>query len=88
MSDWTELDAFLETDPADVGCDEAMRILHIYVELVASGEDAAARYPGVASHLRQCGPCSDDYEGLLGLVTDPPSDGLRQSLRKKLRGRR
>jgi len=87
MSDWTELDAFLETDPADVGCDEAMRILHIYVELVASGEDAGARYPGVASHLRQCGPCSDDYEGLLGLVTDPPSDGLRQSLIKKLRGR-
>ena len=23
MSDWHELDAFLETDPADVGCDEA-----------------------------------------------------------------
>jgi hypothetical protein len=88
MSDWSELDAFLETDPADVGCDEAMRILHIYVELVVSGEDAAARYPGVAIHLSQCGPCSADFEGLLALVTDPPSDGLRATLRKKLRGRR
>jgi hypothetical protein len=87
MSDWSELDAFLETDPADVGCDEAMRILHVYVELVARGADAAARYPGVASHLRKCGPCAEDYEGLLALVTDPPSDGLRQTLRKKLRGR-
>ncbi len=88
MSDWSELDAFLETDPADVGCDEALRILHVYVDLVASGEDAAARYPGVASHLRQCGPCSDDFEGLLALVTDPPAEGLGERLRKKLRGGR
>ena len=88
MSEWSELDAFLQTDPADVGCDEAMRILDVYVELVASGADAAARYPGLASHLRQCGPCSEDFEGLLALVTDPPSDGLRGSLRKKLGRRR
>ena len=88
MSDWSELDAFLETDPADVGCDEAMRILDVYVELVASGEDAAARYPGVASHLRQCGPCSEDFEGLLALVTDPPTESLRERLRRNLRGRR
>ena len=88
MSDWSELDAFLETDPADVGCDEAMRILHVYVDLVASGEDAAARYPGVASHLAQCGPCAQDFAGLLALVSDPPSDGLGDKLRKKLRRRR
>lgn len=88
MSDWSELDAFLETDPADVGCDEAMRILHVYVELVADGEDAAARYPGVASHLRQCGPCSEDFHGLLALVTDPPSDSALTRMRKKLRGGR
>jgi hypothetical protein len=87
VSDWSELDAFLETDPADVGCDEAMRILHVYVELVASGEDAPASYPGVAAHLRQCGPCSDDFEGLLALVTDPPSESLRDRLRRNLRGR-
>ena len=88
MSDWSELDAFLETDPADVGCDEAMRILHVYVDLVASGEDAAARYPGVAAHLAQCGPCAQDFAGLLALVSDPPSDGLGDRLRKKLGRRR
>ncbi|MDX6326266.1 MAG: hypothetical protein QOK15_2620 [Nocardioidaceae bacterium] len=85
MSDWSELDAFLQTDPADVGCDEAIRILHVYVELVANGEDAAARHPGVAVHLRQCGPCGDDFAGLLALVSEPPSDGLRTTLRKKFR---
>ena len=88
MTDWSALDAFLATDPADVGCDEAMRVLNVYVESAASGEDVAARYPGVASHLRQCGPCGDDFEGLLALVTDPPADGVRTRLRKKLRGRR
>lgn len=86
MSDWSELDAFLETDPADVGCDEAMRILHVYVELIGSAEDATARYPGVAAHLRQCGPCSEDFEGLLALVTDPPTEPARSKLLKKLRG--
>jgi RNA polymerase sigma-70 factor (ECF subfamily) len=88
VSDWSQLDAFLLTDPADVGCDEAIRILHVYVELVASGGDAGSRYPGVASHLHQCGPCGEDFEGLLALVTDPPSDGARTRLRKILRGRR
>jgi RNA polymerase sigma-70 factor, ECF subfamily len=87
-SDWSQLDAFLETDPADVGCDEAMRILHVYVELVANGEDAGPRYPGVASHLHQGGPCGEDFEGLLALVTDPPNSGARARLRKILRGRR
>ena len=78
MSDWSELERFLETDPVDVGCDEAMRILHVYVELVASGDDAAARYPGVAEHLRHCGPCGDDFQGLLELVDDPPRDSRRK----------
>ncbi|MGH3509745.1 MAG: hypothetical protein ACRDPI_05885 [Nocardioidaceae bacterium] len=72
MNDWPELDGFLATDPRDVGCEEAMRILHVYVELVSSGADAASAYPGVAAHLAACGPCSDDFAGLLALVQDPP----------------
>jgi hypothetical protein len=63
-----ELDRFLMTDPRDVGCDEALRLLHVYVELVlddVTGAEAARRYPGVAAHLLACGPCADDYDGLL-----------------------
>jgi hypothetical protein len=55
----------LDTDPRDVGCEEAMAVLHIYVDLVAAGGAAAERYPGVAAHLRACGPCTEDFEGLL-----------------------
>lgn len=64
------LTRFLHTDPSDVGCDEAMSVLHVYVELMAEdAETAAERYPGVAVHLAACGPCQEDFEGLLAAVT-------------------
>ena len=74
MKPQTALDLFLLTDPRDVGCEQAMEFLHIYVELVAAdAADAAAeeRYPGIAAHLKACGPCSEDFTGLLAAITDP-----------------
>ena len=68
MNDWRALDDFLRTDPRDVGCDQAMKMLHVYVELVAAGDPAEQRYPGIAAHLRACGPCGEDFEGLLAAV--------------------
>jgi hypothetical protein len=68
MNDWQALDRFLRTDPQDVGCAEAMDMLHVYAELVVAGLDAEQRYPGVAAHLRACGPCGEDFEGLLAAV--------------------
>lgn len=42
MTEWREgIERFLATDPRDVGCDEAMAVLHIYAELLAAGVDAA-----------------------------------------------
>ncbi|MDT4914150.1 MAG: hypothetical protein QOC66_3278 [Pseudonocardiales bacterium] len=70
---WLALDRFLQTDPRDVGCEQAMQILHVYVELVVdeAADGAASRYPGVAAHLAACGPCGDDFEGLLAAVGTP-----------------
>ena len=73
MNGWSELDKFLRTDPRDVGCTEAMELLHIYVDLLASGGSAEQRYPGIAAHLRACGPCGEDFEGLLAAVRDGAS---------------
>ena len=70
MNDGSALERFLETDPRDVGCEEAIGLLHVYVELVAADASAADRYPGIAAHLRACGPCTQDFEGLLAAVTD------------------
>jgi len=69
MNESWSLEAFLRTDPRDVGCDEAMELLHRYVEAVLADPDAAARhYPGVAAHLALCGPCTGDFHGLLEAV--------------------
>ena len=70
MNGWSELDRFVQADPRDVGCAEAMRLLHGYVELIARGDDATQRFPGIAAHVRACGPCSDDFDGLLVAVAD------------------
>jgi hypothetical protein len=71
MNGWSALDRFLRTDPRDVGCDEAMEILHVYAELAAADSEAARqRYPGVAAHLDACGPCAQDFEGLLTVIRD------------------
>ncbi len=69
MTDHRELlDRVLGTDPADIGCDEALAVLHVYVDLIAADRDAASLYPGVAAHLAACGPCGEDFKGLLDAV--------------------
>ena len=68
MNDRQALDRFLQTDPRDVGCDKAMAMLHVYADLVAEGAPAGERYPGIAAHLRACGPCGEDFEALLAAV--------------------
>ncbi len=70
MNGWPALDRFLHTDPRDVGCAEAMEMLHIYAELVAAGAPAGQRYPGIAAHLRGCGPCGEDFDRLLAAISD------------------
>lgn len=62
MSGWSALDRFLQTDPRDVGCAKAMKMLHIYVDLVAAGGPAQQRYPGIAAYLRACGSCGADLK--------------------------
>lgn len=84
-----QLDHFLHTDPADVGCDEALRLLHVYVDLFhADRDDAEGHYPGIVAHLAACGPCGDDFKGLLAAVSgrDPGTAG-RLSARRSLRRR-
>jgi hypothetical protein len=71
MSDHSVLERLLRTDPRDVGCEQALDVLHLYVELVlhhAGGNEAALHYPGVTAHLLACGPCADDLQGLLALT--------------------
>ena len=70
MNGWTALERFLDTDPQDAGCKEAMEMLHVYAELVANDTDAASLYPRVAAHLAACGPCAEDLAGLLAAIRE------------------
>ncbi|MFF3565820.1 hypothetical protein ACFYXS_37915 [Streptomyces sp. NPDC002574] len=63
----TKLEMFLQTDPRDVGCEEALEVLHIYAEM-SPGDRRSGRMAGVEAHLRACGPCSEDYQGLLAAI--------------------
>jgi hypothetical protein len=75
MSSWSELDRFLQTDPRDSGCDTAMELLDIYADIaVADPRAAEQRYPEVAAHLRACGPCAGDLEGLLAAIRTGPTE--------------
>jgi hypothetical protein len=71
MIAWTAHDRFLRTDPRDVGCAEAMELLHVYAELAATDASAAQRYPGITAHLAACGPCGEDFDGLLAAIQSP-----------------
>jgi hypothetical protein len=66
MTEWPQLERFLRTDPRDVGCEEALALLHVYAELA---DEASTRYPGIAAHLHACGPCGTDFEGLLAAIS-------------------
>jgi len=68
MKRWPALEQFLATDPRDVGCDGAMAVLHVYADIVAAGEDPEVLHPGVTAHLRACGPCAEDLQGLLEAI--------------------
>lgn len=68
MNGWTALERFLRTNPGDVGCAEARELLHVYAELAAADVPAAQRYLGIAVHLAACGPCGEDFDGLLAAI--------------------
>jgi hypothetical protein len=50
-----------------------MDMLQLYADLVAAGVRAEDRYQGVAAHLRACGPCGEDFEGLLAVTAGEAS---------------
>lgn len=70
MTGWPQLDRFLHTDPQDVGCTEALDVLHVCSKLAAAGHPVEQQYPGVVAHLQACGPCGEDFDGLLAALRD------------------
>jgi hypothetical protein len=55
----------------DRGCDAALEVVDEYVEAQAAGDDADARFPDVAAHLRDCAACREDTAGLRAAIDGP-----------------
>jgi len=64
----SRLDEFLRTDPRDAGCERTMELLHVYVELALADDEPEQRLVDIATHLRACGPCAEDFAALLAAV--------------------
>jgi enoyl-CoA hydratase/carnithine racemase len=73
------VEAVLELDDRDAGCDATRSALERYVEAELRGEDAADRFPGVAVHLAVCPACRTDHDGVLALtrLTGEQRDDVR-----------
>ena len=58
----------LMLQPNDVGCDESFELIDRFVDLLVAGGDPSTEFAGIAVHLAGCGPCAQDFEGLLAAV--------------------
>jgi hypothetical protein len=64
------------TQDQEISCTECFDLVSGFVELEASGQDAAARMPQVKQHLNQCQACRDEYEALRDLRQLEEKGGL------------
>ena len=55
-------------------CDECFEKLDEYVELELEGAQADDRIPGMRAHLAGCPACREDYDSLLELVENEPTE--------------
>ena len=66
------------TQDIEISCTECFELVSPYVEMEATGQDAAAQLPLVKKHLGQCRACREEYETLRDLRRledegEPPS---------------
>ena len=65
MKAWQALQELLGQEPEDAGCAETFAVINRYAEIVVRGGDPEGELPEVALHLARCGPCAEDFQGLL-----------------------
>ena len=71
MNERDLLTRLLGTAGKDSGCEGGMAVIAEYVELELAGRNADKLFPDLATHLRNCPACGEDYEGLVALVREP-----------------
>ena len=65
MTEPQSIDLLLAADTIDSGCAAGFEVLHRYVQSELAEGNPASEFPGLATHLRNCPACREDYLGLL-----------------------
>ena len=52
----------------DPGCEAAFEQFDRYCDAELSGQDAARKFPEIATHIANCADCREDAEGLLAAL--------------------
>ena len=60
--------AIAGTRPEELGCDECLERVDLFVEGELSGKNAAEAMPLVQDHLDKCGDCREEFEALLAAL--------------------
>ena len=55
------------TEDEEISCSECFGLVSHFVEVELTGQDAAAKMPGLKQHLDQCAACREEYETLRDL---------------------
>jgi len=67
------------TEDEEIACSECFDLVSHFVEVELTGQDAAAKMPGLKQHLDQCAACREEYETLRDLARLENEDELPSS---------
>jgi hypothetical protein len=62
-----------KTQEDELDCGEVHRVIDVYAETTARGEDSAKLLPMVKHHLEMCDCCDEEYEALLRILEQDSS---------------
>ncbi|HKW01948.1 MAG TPA: hypothetical protein VJN96_19125 [Vicinamibacterales bacterium] len=63
------LAACQDTHATELTCDEFLDAMPAYAELCAAGNEASPAFAAARAHVRLCGDCRDEFQGLIQLLT-------------------
>jgi hypothetical protein len=52
----------------DPGCDHALEVVDLFVELELAGGSPELAFPEVVAHFESCSDCREDHEGIRELA--------------------
>jgi hypothetical protein len=62
------LQKIVHTHDDELDCQQVFKLLDVYAEMSARGEDVSAAFPMVKQHLEMCNDCMEEYDALMRIL--------------------